>query len=339
LAQRAAQQSNQQHTLPNGAMLQGRNGTPGTGNAASPRIGSALPNGTFQAGMPSQARQNPPLQAMPNSTQQNGSLPGPAQMGIKGMPQAQMQPNVPGQQRLAAPQIGPENMRVFLEANRLQHEQQRFLQQRQQQQHQPGPSSSPTMGSLNGVPPSNPAMLAALQGANGVVSPSTNGMPSSTPGPSASPRLAQATQPQPLSSGVVPAINTISNQIKARHPQLSSEQINKMTTDSLKQYQMSQAAMSAAAGGAANNSGNLQPSMQQQVIMNGVGGAVQNAQAYAQYMRQQQANQQSRGGSAGKNGVRPPSRSATPQTQRSGSVQAGQGQSPRPPQAQMAGGG
>ncbi|KAI9873876.1 MAG: chromatin modification- protein VID21 [Pleopsidium flavum] len=339
LAQRAAQQSNQQHALPNGAILSGRNGTPGTANAASPRIGSALPNGTFQAGMPSQARQHPTLQAMPNSAQQNGSLPGAAQMGIKGMPQAQMQPNASGQQRLPTPQLGPENMRVFLEANRLQHEQQRFLQQRQQQQHQPGqsgPSSSPTMGSLNGVPPSNPAMLAALQAANGVASPSTNGMPSSTSGPSASPRLAQATQPQSLSSGVVPAINTISNQIKARHPQLSSEQINKMTTDSLKQYQMSQAAMSAAAGGAANTNGSLQPSMQQQAMMNGVGGSVQNAQAYAQYMRQQQANQQSRGGGPGVNGVRPPSRSTTPQ--RSGSVQAGQVQSPRAPQAQMAGG-
>lgn len=290
--------------------------------------------------MPNQARQHPPLQAMPNSIQQNGPLAAPAHMNMNGMPQAQMQPNGPGQQRLAPPQVGPENMRVFLEANRLQHEQQRYLQQRQQQQHQPGqagPSSSPTMGSLNGVPPSNPAMLAALQAANGVASPTTNGL-SSTSGPSASPRSAHTTQPQPLSSGVVPAINTILNQIKARHPQLSSEQLNKMTTDSLKQYQMSQAAMSAAAGGAGNSNANLQPLMQQQATMNGVGGAVQNAQAYAQYMRQQQANQQSRGGTAGMNAVRPPSRGATPQIQRSGSVQAAQGQSPRPPQAQMAGG-
>ena len=116
-----------------------------------------------------------------------------------------------------------------------------------------------------------------------------------------------------------------------------------MTTDSLKQYQMSQAAMSAATGGAANvngnGNGNLQPPIQQQPVMTGVAGAVHNAQAYAQFMRQQQASQQIRGGAPGMNGIRPPSRADTPQTQRTGNGQTGQGQSPRPPQAQMAGNG
>jgi len=313
---------------------------PGTGNVAGPHAGSALPNGGFQSGMPNQPRQHPPLQAIPMGAQQNGPLSGPAPMGMKGMPPAQMQPNMPGQQRVPAPQMGPENMRVLLEANRLQHEQQRFLQQRQQHQPGPaGPSSSPTMGGLNGVPSSSPALLAALQAPNGMISPSTNGISSSASGPSASPRSSHISQPQPLSSGFVPAINTISNQIKARHPLLSPEQLRKMTTDSLKQYEMSQAAMSAAAGGAANGNGNLQPPMQQQPMMTGVAGAVHNAQAYAQFMRQQQANQQSRAGTVGMNGIRPPSRSATPQTQRNGSGQAGQSQSPRPPQAQMAGNG
>lgn len=199
------------------------------------------------------------------------------------------------------------------------------------------------MGGLNGVPSSSPALLAALQAPNGMISPSPNGISSSVSGPSASPRSSHITQPQPqpqpLSNGFVPAINTISNQIKARHPLLSPEQLKKMTTDSLKQYEMSQAAMSAAAGGAANSNGNLQPPMQQQPMLTGVAGAVHNAQAYAQFMRQQQANQQSRVGAVGVNGIRPPSRSATPQTQRSGSGQAGPGQSPRPPQAQMAGNG
>ncbi len=106
----------------------------------------------------------------------------------------------------------------------------------------------------------------------------------------------------------------------------------------------SQAAMNAAAGNsaaaAANygmpNDGSFQPPLAQSGGM-----AFTNAQ-YAQMIRAQQQNQQ-RSGSAGAamaNGTAPNgrqlSRSGTPQTHRSGSVQApGAGKSPRPPQAQI----
>ena len=335
-----------------------RNGTPVTANGASP-LNHSLPNGHVHPGHPNQARPAPPLQGLTNGTQVNANLPGNPQMGIKGIPQAQMQAQMQGQQRIT-PQMGSDNMRVYMEANRVQAEQQRYLQQQQQQQQQQqrqqhypqatgqgGSSSSSNLGNMNHLAQNNPAMLASLQATGGMSSPSINGVPNPA-GSSASPRM---TQPQPLSSGVVPAINAISNQIKARHPQASPEQITKMTTESLNAYRMNQAqaaaAMQAAAGGNAaagnnNNHMNIQlPQQQQQGMMNGAnGGAIQNAQMYAQLMRSQQLSQQSRSGGnlgGGVNGGRPPSRSATPQTHRSGSVQAGSGQSPRPPQAQMAG--
>ena len=286
-------------------------------------------------------------------------------MGIKGIPQAQMQAHMQGQQRIP-PQMGSENMRVYMEANRVQAEQQRYLQQQQQQQqqrqqqqqqqrqqHPPqansqvGTSSSSSLGGMNHLGQNSSAVLASLQATSGIGSPSINGVQNPA-GSSASPRM---TQPQPLSSGVVPAINAISNQIKARHPQASPEQVTKMATESLNAYRMNQAqaaaAMQAAAGGnvtAGTNNTHMSlqlPQQQQQGMMNGANGnPLQSAQMYAQLMRTQQLSQQSRSGGSlagGVNGGRPPSRSATPQTHRSGSVQAGSGQSPRPPQAQMAG--
>ena len=276
-------------------------------------------------------------------------------MGMKGIPQAQMQAHMQGQQRIP-PQMGSENMRVYIEANRVQAEQQRYLQQQQQQQrqqHHPQAngqgcsSSSSSLGGMNHMAQNNAAVLANLQATGGMGSPSISGVQNPA-GSSASPRM---TQPQPLSSGLVPAINTISNQIKANNPQATAEQVTKMATERLNAYRMNQvqaaAAMQAAAGGnvtAGTNNPHLNlqlPQQQQQGMMNGANGnPMQNAQTYAQLMRSQQLSQQSRSGgnlAGGVNGGRPPSRSATPQTHRSGSVQAGSGQSPRPPQAQMAG--
>lgn len=343
----------------NAAIQQGRHGTPGTANGASALVNPSSPNGHVHPGHPNQARPAPPLQGPSNGSQGNGNLPGNPQMGIKGIPQAQMQAHMQGQQRIP-PQMGSESVRVYLEANRVQAEQQRFLQQQQQQQqqrqqHHPqangqgGSSSSSSLGSMNHLAQNNSAVLANLQATGGMGSPSLNGVQNPT-GSSASPRM---TQPQPLSNGVVPAINVISNQIKARHPQASPEQVTKMATESLNAYRMNHpqaaaaVAMQAAAGGnvtAGTNHThrNLQlPQQQQQGMMNGANGnTMQSAQMYAQMMRSQQLNQQSRSGGSlagGVHGGRPPSRSATPTTHRSGSAQAGSGQSPRPPHAQMAG--
>lgn len=283
-------------------------------------------------------------------------------MRMKAIPQAHMQSSLPGQLRNPQP-ITPE-MRMLMENNRIQQEQRRFVQQQQQhgqlhvqgqQAHNPaGNSSSPVvnMKPLGGQAPvpSNPAMLAALQAAsnvNGMVKPATNNM-GVTGGPSSSPHMGQVplihtSQPQSLSNGMIPAINSITHQIKARNPNASPEQIKKMTNDQLTaqyQHRISQtAAMNAAAG--------LAHTGQTLGIPNGSNGLAnqQQQQLYAQMIRAQQASQ-SKGGIPIPNGIRPPSRSATPQTQRGPpnmnmNVQAtapGQNQSPRPPQAQVAGG-
>jgi chromatin modification-related protein VID21 len=183
-------------------------------------------------------------------------------------------------------------------------------------------------------------MMAAFQAAtsngNGIPGPASNGM-SVAVGSSISPRmgqslLAQTTPSQSLSNGMAPAMSSIShfNQLKAKYPQMSAEQIQRVTNEQLvREFRMTQA-MNAAAG--ANNS-----HVQQQTanMMNGTG--IPQQQMYAQMMRAQQSTQI--GGIAGPgvvNGTnRPPSRSVTPQTQRTGSAQ-GQNQSPRLPQAQAA---
>ncbi len=365
--QRSIQQAGGQHNLPNGTGHQPRNGTPGTGNAASPAVGSSVPKANGQPGHPNQPRQHSSLQPLSNGIPNQQVAPMPSgvnpnvQMGIKGVPQAQMQSSAQVQQR-PPPQMGPDNMRVIMEATRVQQEQQRFLnQQRHQQQvphfsgqaphhNQTGPSSSPNMGHANGASPHNPALLAAMHAAanvNGNSMSSANGI-STVGGSSSSPQMAQShpNQPQHLSSGHVPAVTNISHQLKARNPQMSNDQITKLTNDHLAaQYRnsMTQAAINAAAGGSGNNNQNAnnttnqhahQQNQQQAGMPNGGSTGQLN---YAQMMRVQQANQ-SRGNNPG---ARPPSRSSTPQTgPRSGSVQAGQGQnqSPRPPQAQMAGG-
>ena len=358
MQQRSGQHAGQQSGAPNGVAQQPNAASGGPAGAPIPQ---AHANAMAAA---AQSRMHPAMPGQTNGLHVHGngpvypSMSENAKSAMKGMPSAQMQGNMPGQQR---PQPGmQQDMRLLVESNRIQQEQRRFLQQQQQQHQQQGhhqfpnhqqpngqggPSSSPNMNNVNAFAANasmqaNPAVLAAFQaasGANGMSSPPTNGL--GLPGRnSASPRMAPGTSaqnnvPQPLSSGMVPAINAISHQIKARHPGASPEQIQRMTSEQLTaQYQqrMSQSAMNAAAG-----SVNTSPQM---AMLNG-GGGVPNQQLYAHMIRAQQASQ-SRAGSAGPNGGRPPSRSATPQNQRSGSVQVSQGanQSPRPPQAQMAGG-
>ncbi|KAI9821612.1 MAG: chromatin modification- protein VID21 [Thelocarpon impressellum] len=361
LAQRSVQQINQQHGLVNGASHHANGFVAAPANVAG---ASPLPNGHGQGMPPAQARLQNPMQAHVNGMQNhgNGGMPpgmngGNVPAAAKGMPQAQMQGNMQGHHRPQQPMQQDVRL-LMMESNRIQQEQRRFLQQQQQQQGhhqypnqqahgQAGPSSSPNMGSVNingfggqGAMQTNPAMLAAIQAASGtgaISSPPNHslGIPGRN---SSSPRMGQGNisqggVPQPLSSGMVPAINTISHQIKARNPGASPEQIQRMTNEQLAaqyQHRMSQSAMNAAAGGGNNTS-------PQMGMMTAAG--VPNQQLYAHMIRQQQANQ-SRAGSAGPNGARPPSRSATPQNQRGGNVQVNQGQnqSPRPPQAQMAGG-
>ncbi|GAB1217677.1 chromatin modification-related protein VID21 [Aspergillus terreus] len=159
---------------------------------------------------------------------------------------------------------------------------------------------------------------------------------------------------QRILHGMVPTISGLQNQIQRSNPNMTPEQVNKLATERLHQYQqqrMSQVAMNAAAGNMAAVQANYQVSAHDgnfqasQTGMNG-GPRMQMAQAqgYSPMMRVPQNAQHNRvgvGGSPAMNGAVPPqSRSGTPQTQRSGSAQAGPmpGSSKSPnPQAQTAG--
>ena len=322
--QQSAQQSNGiQPVLRNPASVQG------APNGSSPNMATANAHGQLRGSAPDASRPVPQIQRLMNG-QPNGVLP----TNSHSVPHAPMQPNMQVQMQQRVPPLAPD--RMIHEASRLR-EQQAFVRQQQQQQHgQPnGVSGSPPLQHPNMLSQSNSAMLASLQGRS---SPSINGVPPPL-GSSSSPRM---TQPQALSSGMTPAVNQISSQFKARHPQASPEQITRMTTDQL--YKMSnearQQAMQAAAGNsnasavAANANMGLQvpSSIQQQATMmtNGGGGLfnIGNPQQYAQLMRQQQQSQQ-RGAGGGGHGMNNGSRSATPMVQRTGSAQG----APRPSQS------
>lgn len=315
-------------------------------------------------GMPPSAGLNQarplPMQNMPNGAQPNGQMPN--GMAMKMMPQAQMQ-QTPGARPGLPMQASPDNTRVIREANRLQ-EQQRLLQSRQQQPHPPqqgqqfhnpqfASQGSPNLNiaNVNGTP-NNPAMMAALQNQGGMQSPSFHG---STPqGVSIpSPRMGQ---PNPLSSGVVPQISTLQSQIQRTNPNMPPEQVTKIATDRLNQYQQQQqqqrlsqqAAMNAAAGSINANAvqANYQVPHEASFQTPNGGSAMQvpQNQGFSPMMRVPQTGQQNRVGptsSPAMNGAAPlPSRSATPQNQRSGSAQAGAVQgsskSPHAPAAQTA---
>lgn len=360
-AQRAGQMPNQQSMPP--APGRNPNGMPQNPN---PLISGGAPNG-MPNGMPPGVGVNqgrPPVQGMPGGAPVNGQMPN--GMPMRTMPQSGI-PQAPGARPGMAMQASPENARVIREANRL-HEQQRILQSRQQQQQQPqgqpqqiqqqfhnqqqfGPqgSNSPNlnMPSANGAP-NNPGMVAALQAGGGMQSPSFHNTPQGVSTPS--PRMGQ---PNPLSSGVVPTISSIQNQIQRSNPNMTPEQVNRLATERLHQYQqqrMSQMAMNAAAGNIGNAQanyqtpdGNFQPHSQP-----GVNGGMQvhQSQGYSPMMRVAQNSQQNRvgvGNSPAMNGaMSQQSRSSTPQTQRSGNSQGGprpgSSKSPHLQQAQIASG-
>lgn len=323
-----AQKVNQQSAQQSNGMQPVRNPGPVAGipNGSSPNMAAANSHGQLRGSGGDSSRPIPQIPRLMNG-QTNGVLP----TNSHNIPHAPMQPNMQVQMQQRAPPMAPD--RMIHEASRLR-EQQAYVRQQQQQQHAQsnGLSGSPPLQHPNMLSQNNSAMLASLQGRS---SPSINGAPPPL-GSSSSPRI---TQPQALSSGMTPAVNQISSQFKARHPQASPEQITRMTTDQL--YKMSnearQQAMQAAASNSnaaavvanANMSLQVSSSMQQQAAMmtNGGGGPmfnVGNSQQYAQLMRQQQQTQQ-RGAGAGGQG----SRAATPMVQRTGSAQG----VPRPSQS------
>lgn len=317
------------------------------GTGPNPIMNSSVSNIHPQTSQLNQPR--PPPRPV-NGSQPNGlhAVPG----NPHTIPHAPMQTH-PMQQRMQ-PQMSSDNMRIYHEATRVQAEQQRFLLHQRQQQlpHTNGQattSASPNMGSLKSMSQSNPAMLPSLHGRSSSPS-ATVGGPAPT-GSSSSPRMTTTGQAQSLSSGLVPAVNEISNQIKSLHPNASPEQLKRMTTDALIKFRnnhAAQAAMHAAAGtnaslaGSNMNMPNLPTPPPPTQPMNGVNRSpplYNPQQQYSQILRNQQSSQQSRNTAPGMGATRPASRCGTPQMHRSGSMQGvtAPGQSPRPGPAQIAG--
>lgn len=343
-AQRAGVQPNQH---PSGASLAqpNRNAIQALPNGNGPA--SLLPNGQIQQNIASQPRL-PQMSRPSNGVQTNGMFP----TNQQGIPHAPMQPApMLGPARLP-PQMASDNQRVFQEVSRVQAEQQRFLQQQQQRQQQQqhhtqmNGQTSPNLSNSNFLPPNGSSSHATFQRQSG--SPSANGAPTPN-GSSSSPRLTNPSQPQALSSGMMPTINQIMSQLRVRNPNATHEQISQMATDRLKQYHShAHAAMQAAAGNSVNAAmnghpiGNLTGSSQQQPA---AAAAMMNAnpltttQQYTQMIRNQQQHQQNRSSSTPHSGQQPSSRGATPQIHRTPSAQ-GSHPSPNlvPSQAQVAGG-
>ncbi|EED15261.1 MYB and HSA domain protein [Talaromyces stipitatus ATCC 10500] len=359
-AQRAGQLPNQQAATMAGVVARTPNGVQPAGSQPVP---GAAQNAVVN-GMPPNANINHgnamPMQSLPNGRPMSSPMP-PNAMSVKIVPQQGMPQQMVARSGIPI-QGSPDNARVIREASRLQ-EQQRLLQSRQQQNqqvpqagqqqfHNPqqfGQQGSPNISvqGINGNP-NNAAMLAAMQAAGGMGSSSPYNNAQGVP--TASPRMGQ---PNHLSSGVVPTITNIQNQIQRSHPNLSPEQVAKLATERLHVYQqqqqrMTQAAMNAAVGNVGSIPANFHmtpdPNFQGSPQANGNVG-MQNSQAqFSPMMRVAQPNQQNRvpvTSSPSMNGSVLPqqSRSATPQTQRSGSLQTpipGANQSPHPPAAQMA---
>ncbi|KAL9617421.1 MAG: hypothetical protein Q9160_007778 [Pyrenula sp. 1 TL-2023] len=309
----AAQQRSGQLGVPNGNSANLRAGNVMNGALpAAPSLAN-VPNGQFPQGSTNQARAMPGAQALPNGQQVNSAMAANAAANIKNLAQAQAQGNMVGNRA----QMGsPENLRMFMEATRLQQEQQRYVHQRQiaQQQGQQNPpgqpgsqtSPKPSMAMMNGASANTPNLMAAMQ-ANGNLSPAvSNGSQTNggTPvGSSTSPRL--PTAGQQLSSGMMPQISQLMARIAAQQPDLSTEEIQRRATQQLarnsqQQRSMNQAALNAAAG-AVNaghsahftatygNSGMGNSMQQQQQQQQQQGGMMTNEQVqrYSQTLKQQ----------------------------------------------------
>jgi chromatin modification-related protein VID21 len=328
----------------NGVSARTSNGVPP--NGGTPAIPNAVQN-SIQNGIPSGVSQGRPhpVQGMSNGAVVSCPL----------LPNAMAMKMIPQPRSGMSMQSSPDNARVIREASRLQ-EQQRILQSRQQQQPQPQPQQfqvhqqfAPQSSNGN---PNNQAMLAALQAAGGIQSPSFHNAAGQIVS-SASPRMSQ---PNLLSSSVIPTISSIQSQIQRSNPSMPAEQVAKIATERLHQIQqqrMSQAAMNAAAGtiGAvqanfqAHHDGNFSAATPTGMPNGGPGVQNSPAQGYSPMMRVVQPSSQGRISVANSPSMNGPttsqsSRSATPQAQRNGSAQSsavpGVNKSPRPPQAQVA---
>lgn len=314
MAQRTAQM--QAQGLMNGVGQQQRIGTPGNMPNATPQMANAPQQGTnsaaANAAMAARAQQH---QAAMQPNFPNANMNGAMSMGTPGVPQAQMQANMPNSQRMAP----PNQARMAGQNGQFPNANQQHQFQLQQQQINMASNLTQNMG-MNNMPNAN--MMASMQGQNmnGNMNSSMNGMPNNA----GSPRVNQAStnmqsNARPLSSGHMPQLLQIQNSLKAQHPEWTQEQIVKVASDHLARFLTKQRtqAMNAAAGS---------PTMAQSPQigsnmyihngnMNANSPSPNAVQQYQQQLVRQQQMMSRQNGQAGSPGMgpRPSSRSATPQ--------------------------
>lgn len=347
--QRSQMPGGQQPPMPNGAGSQQRVGPPNGVQGPSPP--AQMPNGQPGANV---QQQRPPSQGMMQggANFNNGAMNG---MGGLNIPQAQMQA-MQNQQHRINHQGSSDNLHRLMVQQRAQQ------QQQYQTQMQHGGNNLAVAHLGNTI--QTPQMIAAMQQAQ--QQRQMNGIQNSLSSPSlaaASPRPHSAQnqlvqQPQPLSSGHIPALHMIQQQVAQQNPHLTEQEVIKRAQAELQNQinrkMMAQNALSAASGSPAPM-GNLNPMQQMGYSnpgngMNGMPGAHSPTQ-YQQQLRtiqqQQQAAAAARLGSGSpgmSNAGVANSRSATPngpqgglmmQRTASGSAMGDDG-SPRLMQAQMA---
>ena len=270
-----------------------------TANSSSPHLGAAVQNSQLPPGSQGQIPSIQGSQSLANGVASSSQVAN-GQAAVRGgqAPQAQM---------LYMP--GPAQ-RVYAEAGRVQHEQQRYLEQQRRLQNHTLPNGqtgghSPVASTNTLAHQNNAAMIASMQPTNGAPSPSSSAAQPATR--MVSPRPSTSVPVQPLSSGMMPMVSSFLNHYKNTRPDLSPEQQKALANEHLERYRRQQNAMQAAAGhGNATPTPNYQYPNGQRPSVNG-GNPMMNPQMYAQMLRSQQSSQ--RNGVNGHNGnLRPPSR-------------------------------
>ncbi|RYP74700.1 hypothetical protein DL769_003959 [Monosporascus sp. CRB-8-3] len=258
--------------------------------ASHPHAAMARANAPNQVAVNSQARPRMPMHPTPNGTGSPGHVAGglvpPMQMN--GSPQMQM-PVVNGQSQMAMPNGQQADVRLLMQAQRIQEQQRQSVQMRQQQAHQGSPGATPMQNSpqamraaLGGLNQKNylnnaqaQAMLASMNGANGsgMSPPPGSGFPLSA-GQSASPPPNATLSQQPHQT-YVSQLQHIENQIRSSNPNAPQDAVRTMARQLLqnRHNNIAQSAMNAAAGGQG-----------QTAVANG-------PHQYAQLLRQQQQQQ------------------------------------------------
>jgi len=227
-----------------------RNGAPvGNSNGSAQMSHPGSQQGHNAAAMAARVHQGQPsIQA----NFANGNMPG-MPMGTPGVPQAQMQGIMQNGQRMGP----PDQMRFAMQRGQFPNNNPQHQFQMQQQQLNMAGNMAQGIG-MNNMPNAN--MMASISnqsvnGMNGNVNGGMNGA-NGMSNNAGSPRMGQANvnmqnPARPLSSGHMPNILSIQNNITKAHPEWNAEQVQKAASDHLQRMlskQQQQKAMSAAAG-------------------------------------------------------------------------------------------